>query len=80
MIIRAADKFKNFMVRHTFGGFVPWGPCFLLLLLAMELLYFVLLSVERSDLVGCPRGAEPSESQRAPAIRKRPQGRRGGYL
>ena len=47
------------MVRHTLGGFVPWGPCCFLLLFVMELLYFVVLSVERSDLVGSPRGAEP---------------------
>ncbi len=59
MIIRAADELYNFMVRHTFGGFVPWAPVVFLLIFATELLYFVLLSAERSDLVGGPRGAEP---------------------
>ena len=39
------------MVRHAFGGFVPWGHAVLLLLFAVESVYFVLLSVERSDLV-----------------------------
>ena len=47
------------MIWHTLGGFVPWGPCCFLLLFAVMLLYFVLFSVERSDLVGRPRGAEP---------------------
>ena len=47
------------MVRHTFGGFLPWGPCRFVSLFAKDLLYFVLFSVERSDLVGGPRGAEP---------------------
>ncbi len=52
MILRADDKFKNFMVRHTFGGFVAWDPCCVLLLFGMDLLYCVLFSLERSDLVG----------------------------
>ena len=33
--------------------------CCFLLLFAVEVLHFVLFSVERSDLVGGPRGAEP---------------------
>ncbi len=39
-------------------GFVPWGPCCFASLFAREFLYVVLFSVERSDLVGSPRGAE----------------------
>ena len=39
--------------------FLPWAPCRFLLLFAMDLLYVVLFSVEWSDLVGVPRGAEP---------------------
>ncbi len=58
MIIRAYDKFENCMVRHTLGGFVPWGPCCFVSLFAMELLYGGLFSVDRSDLVGGPRGTE----------------------
>ena len=42
------------MVRHAFWGFVPLGPCWFLLLFAMDLLYFVLFAVERTDLVGGP--------------------------
>ena len=42
-----------------FWGVPSLGPLLLLPLFAMELLYVVLFSVERSDLVGGPRGAEP---------------------
>ena len=59
MIRRADYKFLDFMVRRTFGGFVPWGPCCFLPLFAVELLYFVLFLVELSDFVRGPRGAEP---------------------
>ena len=56
MLIGADEKFKNCMVRRTFGGFVPWGPCCFVPLFARELLCVVLFSVERSDSVGGPRG------------------------
>ena len=56
----ADDKFLNVMVRHKCEGFLPCAPPLLMLpLFAMELLHAVLFSVERSDLVGGPRGVEP---------------------
>ena len=42
-----------------FLGVPSLGPLPFLLLFAIDLLYFVLFAVERSDLVGGPRGAEP---------------------
>jgi len=47
------------MVRHAFRGFLPWGACCFVVLITMELLYFVPFSVERSDFVGSPSGVEP---------------------
>ena len=55
----AEDKFKNSMVRLTFGAFLPWAPCCFCRYLQWDLCVFVLFAVEQSDLVGGPRGAEP---------------------
>jgi len=47
------------MVRHTARAFVVVEVLHFVLLRVVELLSFVPFSVERSDLMGGPRGAEP---------------------
>ena len=48
-------SFKTVWFGALLGGFVPWGPCCFVSLFAVEMLYFVVVSVEWSDLVGGPR-------------------------